>query len=80
MTQKRPAAKRGPKAADQTPNFRTCLRFEKILTNAEQSIRLDLDKARLESNHSITIGEQTEAAVRSRLRVVEAKSTNDRAP
>lgn len=68
MTQKRPAAKRGRKTAAQTPNFRTGLRFEKILTNAEESIRLDLDKARLESNHSLTIGEQTEAAVRSTLR------------
>jgi hypothetical protein len=71
MAQTRPAAKRTPqkKPADQqTGKFRTGLRFETILTNAEQSIRLDLDKARLESNHSLTIGEQTEAAVRKALR------------
>jgi hypothetical protein len=68
MTQKRPVAKRAQKAADEVPKFRTGLRFETILTNAEQSIRLDLDKARLESNHSLTIGEQTEAAVRTTLR------------
>jgi hypothetical protein len=66
MSRKPAAAKRGPKAPE-PGNFRTGLRFETILTNAEQSIRLDLDKARLESNHSLTIGEQTEAAVRKTL-------------
>lgn len=68
MTEKRPAAKRGQKAADEIPKFRTGLRFETILNNAEESIRLDLKKARLQSNHSLTIGEQTEAAVRETLR------------
>jgi hypothetical protein len=69
MPSKRPASKRTPrkKPAEQPGLFRTGLRFETILTNAEQSIRLDLDKARLESNHSLTIGEQTEAAVRKTL-------------
>ena len=53
----------------QTPNgVRTGLRFEKLLVNAEQSLRLELDKARLESDHSLSIGEQAEAAVRAMLR------------
>jgi hypothetical protein len=67
---KRPAPKRTPrkKPAEQAGKFRTGLRFETILTNAEQSIRLDLDRARLESSHSGTIGDHTEAAVRKALR------------
>jgi Domain of unknown function (DUF6602) len=46
----------------------TGLRFEKILINAEQSLRLALDKARLESDHGLSIGEQAETAVRDMLR------------
>jgi hypothetical protein len=51
-----------------TGGLRTGLRFESILVNAEQSLRLALDKARLESDHGLTIGEQAEAAVRDVLR------------
>lgn len=46
----------------------TGLRFENILINAEQSLRLALDKARLESDHGLSIGEQAETAVRDMLR------------
>lgn len=69
MAPKRAPAKRIPrkKQADQQGKFRTGLRFETILTNAERSIRLDLDRARLESSHSGTIGDHTEAAVRKAL-------------
>lgn len=46
----------------------TGLRFESILMNAEQGLQLALDKARLESDHGLTIGEQAETAVRTVLR------------
>ncbi|MCV7154349.1 DUF6602 domain-containing protein [Mycolicibacterium pyrenivorans] len=55
-------------AARETVNVRTGLRFETILANAEQALKLELDRARLESDHSLTIGEQAEAAVRDTLR------------
>lgn len=48
--------------------LRTGLRFERILATAEQSLRLELDKARMESDHSLSIGEQAEHAVRVMLR------------
>jgi hypothetical protein len=67
MTTRRPAANNAPPAPTEGVGFRSGLRFESLLTNAEQTIRLDLDKARLESDHSLTIGEQTEAAVRATL-------------
>ena len=47
---------------------RTGLRFEKILVNAEKSLRLELEAARLESDHNLSRGEQAEAAVRDTLR------------
>ena len=46
----------------------TGLRFEQILMIVEQDLRSALRKAQLESNHSLTIGEQAEAAVRAILR------------
>jgi hypothetical protein len=51
-----------------TGMLRTGLRFESILVNAEQALRLALDKARLESDHGLSIGEQAEASVRDMLR------------
>jgi hypothetical protein len=45
----------------------TGLRFEKVLATVEQDLRSALDKGRLESDHSLTIGEQAEAAVRAAL-------------
>lgn len=53
-----------------TGRGQTGLRFESILVNAEQSLRLELDKARLESDHGLTIGETAEIAVRHFLRGV----------
>ncbi|MGP4058361.1 DUF6602 domain-containing protein [Mycobacterium sp. 4D054] len=50
--------------------LRTGLRFESILVNAEQSLRLELDRARLESDHSLSVGEQAEHAVRDMLRTL----------
>lgn len=44
------------------------LRFHDILANVEQELQTALTKARLESDHSLTIGEQAEAAVRETLR------------
>lgn len=44
------------------------LRFHEILTNVEQELQSALAKARLESDHSLTVGEQAEAAVRETLR------------
>ena len=44
------------------------LRFEKILMTVEQDLRSSLNRAKLESNHKLTIGEQAEAAVREMLR------------
>lgn len=46
----------------------TGLRFEKILTNVERDLMSALERARLESDHSLTIGEQAEIAVRTTLR------------
>lgn len=43
--------------SDNTPVNLTGLRFERILINAEQALRLALDKARLESDHGLSIGE-----------------------
>ena len=54
---------------DEVPGVnRTGLRFEKILMTVEQDLRSSLERARLESDHSLTIGEQAEAAVRAALR------------
>jgi len=44
------------------------LRFHGILTNVEHELQTALSKARLESDHSLTIGEQAETAVRETLR------------
>lgn len=44
------------------------LRFEQILMTVEQDMRSVLQRARLASNHSLTIGEQAEGAVRAMLR------------
>lgn len=44
------------------------LRFHGILMNVEQDLRAALARARLESDHSLTVGEQAEAAVRDTLR------------
>jgi hypothetical protein len=44
------------------------LRFHGILMNVEQELQTALAKARLESNHGLTVGEQAEAAVRETLR------------
>lgn len=46
----------------------TGLRFEQILMTVEQDLRSALRRARLESDHSLTIGEQAEAAVRAMMR------------
>jgi hypothetical protein len=43
------------------------LRFHDILMNVEQELQTALAKARLESDHSLTVGEQAEAAVRETL-------------
>lgn len=44
------------------------LRFHDILANVEQELQIALAKARRESDHSLTVGEQAEAAVRETLR------------
>lgn len=44
------------------------LRFHNILGNVEQELQTALAKARAESDHSLTVGEQAEAAVRDTLR------------
>ncbi len=44
------------------------LRFHSILMNVETELQTALSKARLESDHSLTVGEQAEAAVRDTLR------------
>jgi hypothetical protein len=44
------------------------LRFHDILMNVEQELQTALAKARIESDHSLTVGEQAEAAVRATLR------------
>jgi hypothetical protein len=44
------------------------LRFHDILGNVEQELQTALAKARAESDHSLTVGEQAEAAVRETLR------------
>ena len=46
----------------------TGLRFAQILMTVAQDMRSALQRARLESDHSLTIGEQTEAALRAGLR------------
>jgi hypothetical protein len=48
--------------------FRTGLRFESILVNAERALALDLERARLDSDHSLSIGERAQAEVRTLLR------------
>lgn len=62
--------RRSSEQSEYGSGVRTGLRFEKILVNAERSLRLELDTARLESDHNLTVGEQAEAAVRSTLRRV----------
>ena len=44
------------------------LRFHDILANVEQELQTALAKARAQSDHSLTVGEQAEAAVRETLR------------
>lgn len=44
------------------------LRFHGILKNVEQELQTTLAKAKLESDHSLTVGEQAEIAVRGTLR------------
>lgn len=54
--------------AESVEKFRTGLRFESLLLNAERGLQLALESGRLESAHSLSVGERAEIAVRSTLR------------
>lgn len=61
-------AKKKQKKPETEAGLRTGLRFESILVNIEKGLRLELERARLETDHNLTVGEQAEAAVRAALR------------